>query len=66
PHLAGSAAGLGGALLIGGGAGVAALAGLILTVANAHYALMGIMCLCSALSIIPALLAERRNRALGV
>jgi MFS transporter, DHA1 family, multidrug resistance protein len=43
PHLAGSASGLGGAMMIGGGAALSALAGAILSVETGPYPLIGVM-----------------------
>lgn len=43
PHLAGSASGLGGAMMIGGGAGLSALAGAILSVETGPYPLIIVM-----------------------
>ena len=50
PHLAGSASGLGGAMMIGGGAALSALAGAVLTVESGPYPLIIVMlvsCICS-------------------
>ena len=66
PHLAGSASGLGGAMMIGGGAALAAIVGLVLTADNGHYLLQGMMALSSALSLAAILLVMRRNRRLGL
>ncbi len=51
PHLAGSASGLGGALQIGGGAALAALAGALLTIESGPYPLLAVMLLSSVCSI---------------
>ncbi len=48
PHLAGTASGLGGALMIGGGGALSAIAGLTLTPENGAFALLWLM-LCTAL-----------------
>ncbi len=54
PHLAGTASGVGGALTIGGGAGVSAIAGLLLS-ANPHpIQLIAIFAACVALSLVAA------------
>ena len=66
PHLAGSASGLGGAMMIGGGAALAAIVGAVLTADNGHYLLQGTMALSSALSLAAILLVMRRNRRLGL
>ncbi|MGB5868582.1 MAG: multidrug effflux MFS transporter [Albidovulum sp.] len=64
PHLAGSASGLGGAMLIGGGAAVAAATGLVLTAQNGRYALLEIMSLWSFLSVAAIIMVIRRSRRL--
>jgi MFS transporter, DHA1 family, multidrug resistance protein len=64
PHLAGSASGLGGAMLIGGGAAVAAATGLVLTAQNGRYALLEIMSFWSFLSIVAIIMVIRRSRRL--
>ena len=66
PHLAGSASGLGGAMMIGGGAALAAVVGVVLTPANGHLVLLEMMALSSALSLIAILLVLRRNKRLGL
>jgi transcriptional regulator with XRE-family HTH domain len=43
PHLAGTASGLGGAIMVGGGAALSALAGIMLTGGNGAYPLIWIM-----------------------
>ena len=64
PHLAGTASGLGGALMIGGGAGLSAIAGLSLTPQNGVFILLWIM-LITALSGIAAIgFVIRRERQL--
>ncbi len=65
PRLAGSASGLGGALMIGGGAGLAALAGALLSPDSGDVVLLTLMAVSSALSIIGILIVIRRNRALA-
>lgn len=65
PHLAGSASGLGGALMIGGGALLAALTGLLLDEATGHFHLLDVMALSSALSVLSILLVIRRTRRIG-
>jgi len=66
PHLAGTASGLGGAIMIGGGAGLSALAGLLLTPETGAWPLLGIMSLSLIGSILSILMVIRRNRILGV
>ena len=51
PHLAGTASGVGGALTIGGGAGVSALAGLMLSADPRPVLLVSLFAVCVALSI---------------
>ncbi len=64
PHLAGSASGLGGALMIGGGAGVSAATGAMLGPETGPYPLLGMMGLMAALSLLATLWVIRvaRNR----
>lgn len=65
PHLAGSASGLGGALMIGGGAILAALTGSLLEPANGHARLLEVMAVSSALSFVAVLFVIRRARRLA-
>jgi MFS transporter, DHA1 family, multidrug resistance protein len=65
PELAGSAAGLGGAITIGGGASMSALAGWALTGSATALPLILIMTLTSALSVLSALWVIRRARQIG-
>ncbi len=65
PHLAGSAAGLGGAILIGGGAGLSALSGWLLTPDTGAFPLLWMMVISSTLSIVAITLVIRRQRRLG-
>ncbi|MBF9058531.1 Bcr/CflA family efflux MFS transporter [Rhodobacterales bacterium HKCCSP123] len=62
PHLAGTASGLGGAIMIGGGAALSALAGALLTGGNGAYPLIGIMLLTSILAVLSILYTIRRER----
>ncbi len=62
PNLAGSASGLGGALMIGGGAGMAALTGALLTPQNGAYVLLAMMLISAALSVVAAIYVQRRER----
>lgn len=66
PALAGSAAGLGGAFTIGGGAALSALAGVVLTPASGTMPLLLLMLASSAISIICILWVMRRARAIGL
>ncbi|KMW56105.1 Bicyclomycin resistance protein [Candidatus Rhodobacter oscarellae] len=64
PHLAGSAAGLGGAIMIGGGAALSALAGALLTPQSGAYPLILIQFIVAALSLASILYVVRRERSL--
>ena len=66
PHLAGTASGLGGAIMIGGGAALSALAGLLLTVESGAWPLRAIMGASLAGSMLAIVLVIRRNRRLGL
>ncbi len=64
PHLAGSAAGLAGAITLAGGATLSSVTGAVLTEGNAPYALFSIMLLSTALALLAsvfAALAEKRG-----
>ncbi len=65
PSLAGSASGLGGALMIGGGAGLSALAGALLTPDSGAAPLLALMTASAGLSVLSALYVMRRARALA-
>ena len=65
PHLAGSASGLGGALMIGGGAVLAATAGTMLDETTGHFRLLDVMAVSSALSTVAILMVIRRARRIG-
>ena len=63
PHLAGSASGLGGALMIGGGAGLAALSGALLGPGRGAEPLLWVMFAAACMGLVTTLwvlLAERR------
>ena len=66
PELAGTASGLGGALLIGGGAALAALAGVLLQPGSTELPLILLMLASSVASVVAILLVIRRARALGL
>lgn len=66
PHLAGTASGLGGAIMIGGGAGLSALAGALLTPGTGAWPLLWIMLVTGVLSIVAILYVVRRERQLGL
>ncbi len=62
PRLAGSAAGLSGALTVAGGAIITFLTGAMLSEQNGVYVLFGMMLLCSALGLMAALAVRRLDR----
>ncbi len=64
PHLAGTASGLGGAIMIGGGAALSALAGALLVPGRGAWPLLWIMLATSALSVAAILFVIRRERDL--
>ncbi|WP_101341300.1 multidrug effflux MFS transporter [Cereibacter azotoformans] len=66
PQLAGTASGLGGAIMIGGGAALAALAGAVLTVEGGEMPLIVIMLVSGLASIAAILWVIRRARSLGL
>ena len=65
PDLAGTASGLGGAILIGGGAGLAALAGVLLGPGATEMPLILLMLTSSVASVIAILFVIRRARQIG-
>lgn len=66
PHLAGAASGLSGALMIGGGAALSALAGLLLTPGSGAYPLLWIMLTTSLAGIAAIVLVIWRERRLAL
>src|SRR5690606_80951 len=66
PHLAGSASGLGGAMMIGGGAAMASLTGALLGPGTGAWPLVWVMFVCSALSIVSTLWVLRLARLRGL
>jgi len=62
PHLAGSASGLGGAVMIGGGAAWSVLAGVVLEGAESSLPLQALMLLSSALCLVAAIYVIRREK----
>ncbi len=64
PHLAGTASGLGGAFMIGGGAALSALAAALLVPGAGPWPLMAIMLITSILSVLSILYVLRRERQL--
>ena len=65
PRLAGSASGLGGALMIAGGATLSAYAGTLLSVESGAVPLIALMLASSLLSVVAILLVMRRARRVG-
>ncbi len=65
PHLAGSASGLGGAMMIGGGAALSALAGMLLTKASGAFPLLWLMAITGALAVVSILFVIRREQELA-
>jgi DHA1 family bicyclomycin/chloramphenicol resistance-like MFS transporter len=66
PHLAGTASGLGGAIMIGGGAGLSILAGSLLSLETGAYPLLWIMLLTAVAGVASILVVIRREKALGL
>ncbi|GGE49433.1 multidrug effflux MFS transporter [Actibacterium pelagium] len=65
PHLAGSASGLGGALMIGGGAALAALSGHLLEIGDGVLPLMAVMIGASVFGVFATLYVVRIDRLEG-
>ena len=65
PHLAGSASGLGGAVMIGGGSALSAIAGTLLTPESGAYPLIYMMLGSSALAVVTALYVIHVARKAG-
>lgn len=65
PHLAGTASGLSGALMIGMGAALSALAGALLTPASGAFPLLWIMTVTAVGAVVSILLVVRRERRLA-
>lgn len=65
PDLAGTASGLGGAILIGGGAALAAFAGVLLGPGSTEMPLILLMLASSAASVVAILFVIRRARQIG-
>ncbi|MCV3272961.1 multidrug effflux MFS transporter [Roseobacter sinensis] len=66
PQLAGSASGLGGAIMIGGGAALSMLAGATLSEATGAFPLLFIMFATSSAAVISILLVYRRERRIAL
>ncbi|RMA41640.1 multidrug effflux MFS transporter [Rhodophyticola porphyridii] len=65
PHLAGTASGLGGAFMIGGGAALSALAGTLLTMGNGAFPLIWIMLVTAILAVASIAYTIRRERQIS-
>lgn len=63
PHLAGTASGIGGAILIGIGSGLSALAGSLLTTESGPYPLYFIMLICVIMGLLCSVYIVLRSRA---
>ena len=66
PHLAGTASGLSGAIMLGGGAALSALAGMLLTEETGPYPLIWMMLITAVLGILSVLVVILRERQLGL
>ncbi|MBV1904404.1 MAG: multidrug effflux MFS transporter [Marinosulfonomonas sp.] len=66
PHLAGTASGLGGALMTGGGGALAALAGVMLVPGSGPYPLLWIMLTTSSLSVVSIIWVVLREKQVGI
>ncbi|MCP4819483.1 MAG: multidrug effflux MFS transporter [Shimia sp.] len=66
PHLAGTASGLSGAIMIGGGAALSALAGSLLDSDTGAYPLLWLMVATSVAGLVAILLVIRREKQLGL
>lgn len=62
PHLAGTASGLGSAIMIGGGAGLSAFAGVVLKWGGGSLPLLILMTLCTALAVVAILYVIEREK----
>lgn len=66
PHLAGSASGLSGAIMIGGGAGLSAMAGWVLVPGATAVPLLAIMFVTALLGLFAIIMVIKRERTLGL
>tara|TARA_R110002049_G_scaffold10127_6_gene50572 strand:+ start:40482 stop:41696 length:1215 start_codon:yes stop_codon:yes gene_type:complete len=66
PHLAGTASGLGGAIMIVGGAALSALAGALLTPQSGAYPLLWLMLITAMAGVASIWVVIRREKALGL
>ena len=64
PHLAGTASGLSGAIMLGGGAALSSMAGVLLQPGAGAWPLLWLMFLSSAASVVATLIVIRRARRL--
>ncbi|MCC5962843.1 MAG: multidrug effflux MFS transporter [Rhodobacteraceae bacterium] len=65
PHLAGTASGIGGAILIGGGAGLSALAGALLNEGSGGMPLIWLLFATTGLSLLPLFYVMQREKQLS-
>lgn len=65
PHLAGTASGLGGAIMIGGGAGLSAWVGVLLTPETGAFPLLWMMLISATFGLLSILMVMRRERKLA-
>ncbi len=66
PHLAGSASGLGSAIMIGGGAALSVFAGIVLKMGTTSLPLQLLMFASAALALVAILFVMRREKEIGV
>lgn len=66
PHLAGTASGLGGSIMLAGGAALSALAGMMLTPQTGAFPLLWMMLVTSALGLVAIIAVILRQRQLGL
>jgi DHA1 family bicyclomycin/chloramphenicol resistance-like MFS transporter len=65
PHLAGSASGLGAAIMIGGGAALSVFAGIVLKMGTTSLPLQLLMFASAVLALVSILYVKRREREIG-
>ncbi|MEE9426835.1 MAG: multidrug effflux MFS transporter [Paracoccaceae bacterium] len=66
PHLAGTASGLGGTIMMGGGAGLSVLAGAVLNPDSGPFPLLWLMLIVAVLAVFSILLVIRREKSQGI
>ena len=66
PHLAGTASGLGGAIMIGGGAGLSAWVGILLTPETGAFPLLWMMLATAFLGLVSIVLVMRREKLIDL